>query len=175
MVELVEAVRSLDYGRPSDRSVEGMMRERRGTCSTKHLFLAEALEERFPETEPQIVHRVYRLDRDRARELFGERVADAVPEEGLIDVHRHLTVVVGDRRVVIDATFPGAPWDGRSWRPFSVPAPGRTIQQARPQRREACAGGRALRSGGARTVHRGACQHSACRLLWRGTDPHRSL
>ena len=119
MVELVEAVRSLDYGRPSDRSVEGMMRERRGTCSTKHLFLAEALEERFPETEPQIVHRVYRLDRDRARELFGERVADAVPEEGLIDVHRYLTVVVGDRRVVIDATFPGAPWDGRSSLPLA--------------------------------------------------------
>jgi hypothetical protein len=75
LVELVEAVRSLDYGRPSDRSVESMLRERRGTCSTKHLYLAQALAERFPETEPKIVHRVYRLDRGRARELFGERVA----------------------------------------------------------------------------------------------------
>ncbi|HEX3608244.1 MAG TPA: hypothetical protein VHU14_01035 [Solirubrobacterales bacterium] len=37
LLELVEAVRSLDYGRPSDRSVDGMLRERRGTCSTKHL------------------------------------------------------------------------------------------------------------------------------------------
>jgi hypothetical protein len=46
--------------------VEEMLRERRGTCSTKHLFLAQTLAERFPETEPLIVHRVYRLDRPRA-------------------------------------------------------------------------------------------------------------
>ena len=114
LTELVEAVRSLDYGRPSDRSVEGMLRERRGTCSTKHLFLAEALTERFPETQPQIVHRVYRLDRDRAGELFGDEVATAIPGAGIVDVHRYLTATVDGRRVVIDATFPGAAWDGRS-------------------------------------------------------------
>jgi hypothetical protein len=42
LLEVVEAVRGLDYGRPSDRSVEGMLREHRGTCSLKHLFLADA-------------------------------------------------------------------------------------------------------------------------------------
>jgi hypothetical protein len=47
--ELVEAVRRLDYGRPSDRSVDGMLRERRGTCSTKHLYLAAEILRRFPE------------------------------------------------------------------------------------------------------------------------------
>jgi hypothetical protein len=77
----VEPVRAIDYGRPSDRSVAGMLRERRGTCSTKHLFLAASLTERFPETQPQIVHRVYRLDRDRAGELFGAEAAAAVPDE----------------------------------------------------------------------------------------------
>jgi hypothetical protein len=46
--DLVEAVRALPHGRPSDRTVEGMLRERRGTCSTKHLFLAGVLAERFP-------------------------------------------------------------------------------------------------------------------------------
>jgi GrpB-like predicted nucleotidyltransferase (UPF0157 family) len=114
LIELVEAVRSLDYGRPSDRSVEGMLRERRGTCSTKHLFLAQVLAERFPDTEPQIVHRVYRLSQERAGELFGEEVAATVPEDGLVDVHRYLTVVVDGRRIAIDATFPGKPWDGHS-------------------------------------------------------------
>lgn len=114
LLDLVEAVRSLDYGRPSDRSVEAMLRERRGTCSTKHLFLAEALTERLPETQPQIVHRVYRLDRDRARELFGDEVATAIPGAGIVDVHRYLTATVDGRRVVIDATFPGAAWDGHS-------------------------------------------------------------
>jgi hypothetical protein len=43
-----------------------MLRERRGTCSTKHLFLARAFYECFPETEPEIVHRVYRLERELA-------------------------------------------------------------------------------------------------------------
>jgi len=91
-----------------------MLRERRGTCSTKHLFLARALTERFPETEPQIVHRVYRLDRDQARALFGAKAASFVPDAGIVDVHRYLMVTIDGRRIVIDATFPGVAWDGRS-------------------------------------------------------------
>lgn len=119
LVELVEAVRSLAYGRPSDRSVEGMLRERRGTCSTKHLFLAEALARRFRETEPQIVHRVYRLDRDRACKRFGDTVATAIPDAGVVDVHRFLTATIGGKRITIDATFPGEPWDGYSSLPLA--------------------------------------------------------
>jgi hypothetical protein len=119
LLDLVEAVRALPYGRPSDRTVEGMLRERRGTCSTKHLFLARRLAERFPETEPQIVHRLYMLDRTRAQELFGTEVAAAVPEDGLVDVHRYLAVVLNGQRVEIDATFPGAAWDGHSSLPLA--------------------------------------------------------
>jgi hypothetical protein len=119
LIELVEAVRVLPYGRPSERTVEGMLREGRGTCSTKHLFLAGLLAERFPETEPAIVHRVYTLDRARAGELFGHDVAEVVPEAGLVDVHRYLTVKLGGERIVIDATFPGAPWDGHSSLPLA--------------------------------------------------------
>jgi orotate phosphoribosyltransferase len=120
LVELVEAVRMLAYGRPSERTVEGMLRERRGTCSTKHLFLAQRLAERFPESEPLIVHRVYRLDRTAARLRYGERVAQTVPEDGgLIDVHRYLTIRLEDQRIAIDATFPGAAWDGRSPLPLA--------------------------------------------------------
>jgi hypothetical protein len=119
LFELVEAVRGLDYGRPNDRSVEGMLRERRGTCSTKHLFLAETFRQRFPQTKPQIMHRVYRLDRDRASELFGEQVAELIPDEGLVDVHRYLTVEVESQRIVIDATFPGPRWDGSTSLPLA--------------------------------------------------------
>lgn len=72
LVDLVEAVRKLPYGRPSDRTVGAMLREGRGTCSTKHLFLARALAERFPETNPQIIHRVYTLDAETASRLFGD-------------------------------------------------------------------------------------------------------
>lgn len=96
-----------------------MLRERRGTCSAKHAFLFEALRRDFPETEPRIVHRVYRLDRRRARELFGPEVAELVPEVGLVDVHRYLEATVGGRRIAIDATFPGEPWDGRASLPLA--------------------------------------------------------
>lgn len=117
--ELVEAVRALPYGRPTDRTIDGMLRERRGTCSTKHLFLAHVLAERLPETAPAIIHRVYRLDRACASELFGAAVADAVPEVGLNDVHRYLTIGINGRRIDVDATFPGAPWDGESPLPLA--------------------------------------------------------
>jgi hypothetical protein len=114
LVELVEAVRALPHGLPSENTVESMLLEARGTCSTKHLFLAQALARRFPETEPALVHRVYRLDRARANGLFGGAIAETVPSEGFIDVHRYLTIALRGRRVSLDATLPGPPWDGRS-------------------------------------------------------------
>jgi hypothetical protein len=122
LVDLVEAIRAIPYGRSSDRTVDGMLREQRGTCSTKHLFLARVLTERFPDTEPVIVHRVYTLDRDRARELFGASVAAAVPDDGLVDVHRYLAITLGGRRVEIDATFSGPAWDGLSSLPLACGA-----------------------------------------------------
>gem|GEM_PF-2344690 len=119
LLELVEAVRALDYGRPSDRSVEAMVRERRGTCSAKHLFLATRLRELFPECDPQIVHRVYRVDRAQARESLGERASELIPAEGFVDVHRYLTIDLNGRRTTIDATFPGPAWDGSSDLPLA--------------------------------------------------------
>ncbi len=120
LVELVESVRQLPYGRPSDRSVAGMLREGRGTCSTKHLYLAGELQRRFPETTPRIVHRVYRLAADDARTLHGDAVAAVVPAEGVVDVHRYVTAIVGGTRVVLDVTFPGAPpWNGISSMPLA--------------------------------------------------------
>ncbi len=119
IVDLIEAVRALPYGRSSCRTVEGMLHERRGTCSTKHLFLYQALAEHFPETEPLVVHRVYTLDRSRARELFGATVVGVVPKDGLVDVHRYLTMTLEGQRIEIDATFPGPAWDGRSSLPLA--------------------------------------------------------
>jgi hypothetical protein len=126
LLEVVESIRALPFGRPSDRTIEGMLREHRGTCSAKHLFLAQVLVERFPASEPQIIHRVYRLDQQHAELLFGRAVANAVPVEGLIDVHRYLTIMVDRQRLRLDATFPGDPWDGRSSLPLAC-GPGEDI------------------------------------------------
>jgi hypothetical protein len=122
LIDLVETVRAVPYGRPSDRSVEGMLREHRGTCSTKHLYLAQQLDQRFPWTRPQIMHRVYRLDRGRAERSFGRCVAKTIPPAGLVDVHRYLRISLDGRSVIIDATFPGDPWDGQSSMPLACSA-----------------------------------------------------
>ncbi len=124
LAEFVEAMRALPHAPPSEHTVENMLREGRGTSTTKHLFLAEVLAARFPESEPAIMHRVYRLDRARAHELFGPTIAATVPEEGLIDVHRYLLVTVHGERISLDATVPGPPWDGRSPLPIAC-GPGR--------------------------------------------------
>jgi hypothetical protein len=114
LIELVEAVRALPPGLPSEPSVDSMLLEARGTSAIKHLFLGQVLARRFPETEPALVHRVYRLDRARALELYGPAVAETVPSEGLTDVHRYLAVTLGEQRVSLDATISGSRWDGRS-------------------------------------------------------------
>ena len=122
VAEVVEELHQLPYGRPTDRTLEGMLRERRGTCSAKHLHLARVLAERYPETEPRIVHRVYCLDREAARVRFGDAAAAAVPPDGLVDVHRYVTALVQGRRLTLDVTFPGPPWDGRSPMPLACGA-----------------------------------------------------
>ena len=111
--DIVEAVRAIPFGRPSDRSPAGVVEEWVGTCSTKHALLAELLSYR-PEFDLQLVHRVYRLTPEDARERFGDAAADVVPPEGLTDVHTYATVAVEGRRVRVDVTFPGPLWDGRS-------------------------------------------------------------
>jgi len=114
LVDVVESIRSLPYGRPQDRTPAGVVSEWRGTCSTKHALLAELAATRWPELQPLIVHRKYRLTPDLARTLFGEGAATAVPPEGLTDVHSYVTLHMNGRRVRVDATVTGPDWDGRS-------------------------------------------------------------
>lgn len=113
VAELVSWVRQMPYGRPRERSVAGMLQDGRGTCSLKHRFLAAELARRYPDTQPTLIHRVYRLTRVDAERRFGADVAGHVPADGLIDVHRYLCATIGGRRIVIDATFPDIEsWDG---------------------------------------------------------------
>jgi hypothetical protein len=103
--ELVNAVKEIPYGRPSERSADGVVSEWRGTCSTKHALLAALLADR-PEFDFQLFHRVYQVSPG----MFGERL----PPEPLTDVHTYGSLVVEGRPVLVDVTFPGEVWDGRS-------------------------------------------------------------
>lgn len=119
MRRIVEQIRAIPYGRNVDRSAAGVLAEGRGTCSTKHALLVELLGDR-PELDVKLVHRVYRVDRGRAGELFGPRAAAAVPPDGLVDVHTYATLLLDGRLTTIDVTFPsGEPWNGRSDMPLA--------------------------------------------------------
>jgi hypothetical protein len=83
--------------------------------------------------------RVYRLTPTQVASLFGPRASDAVPPEGLVDVHTYLRVDPGTGPLVVDATFPlDQSWDGTSPMPLRCadgldetggPSPAKTKQQ----------------------------------------------
>lgn len=116
---LVERVRAIPYGRNTNRSASGVLVEGHGTCSTKHALLAELLANRG-DLDLRLMHRVYQIDRERARTLFGSAAADRVPAEGLVDVHTYATILINGRRTAVDVTFPSSvPWDGQSDMPLA--------------------------------------------------------
>ena len=119
LCQVVNAVHAIPYGRPRSRTAEGVIREWKGTCSTKHALLARLLRERWPESQPLLVHRVYRVSRGSVLHRYGGVAAGAVPEDGLTDVHRYLVLILAGQDVTIDITFPGDPaWDGH--RPMAL-------------------------------------------------------
>jgi hypothetical protein len=117
--DVVEAVRRIPYGRPTARTAEGVVRDWRGTCSTKHELLAIFVRDRWPDLQPRIMHRVYNLTPDVARTLFGEFAAGVVPVDGVRDVHTYMTAIIGGRRLIVDATVPGPRWNGNSDMPLA--------------------------------------------------------
>jgi hypothetical protein len=119
VVEFAEPQSFTEAFQHSVQDLQGMLREGRGTCSTKHLYLAQVLADRHPDTQPRIIHRVYTIDQQSARRQFGDAVAAVVPAEGIVDVHRYLTIQIDGHRVQIDATFPGPAWDGHSPMPLA--------------------------------------------------------
>lgn len=114
LVATVLAISGVPYGRPSVLTSEAVLDEWRGTCSTKHLLLADIAREAWPSTAPRLWHRPYRVTRDLAAGHWGPGVAATVPEAGLVDVHTYATLALDGRRVDVDVTFPLAGWDGRS-------------------------------------------------------------
>ena len=90
----------------------GMLSEGLGTCSLKHLSLAEVLAKEWPTSRPQIVHRVYRISPSEARRPYGVHAASFVPDDGIVDVHRYLLLTLNSKTLIIDATLPGPAWDG---------------------------------------------------------------
>jgi hypothetical protein len=110
----VVAVSQIPYGRPERKDAVGVVHEWRGTCSTKHLLLATLLNERWPDRDVQLWHRVYRVTPEFALGRWGPLVAARIPSGGLVDVHTYATVTVADSPITVDVTFTIPSWDGVS-------------------------------------------------------------
>lgn len=118
-VDVVNAVATIPYGRAGGSTPADVLAAGRGTCSTKHYLLADALAEGWPQLNVTLWHRVYRLTPSQAQSLFGPKAGEAIPSEGLVDVHTYLQVDPGTGPLVVDATFPlDQPWDGTSAMPL---------------------------------------------------------
>jgi len=122
ITKVVNAVKGIPYGRSSEATAEGVVREWRGTCSTKHALLSALISTRWPDTRVRLVHRVYEITPTEARCLHGDMVAQSIPASGITDVHTYVVLSAPAGSVVVDVTFPGNPWDGVSDMP---PACGR--------------------------------------------------
>jgi acyl dehydratase len=119
-IEVVNAVAAIPYGRTPDGTPADTIARWRGTCSTKHSLLRTLLAEGWPELVVETWHRVYRVSRTLAADVFGARAAAAVPESGLADVHTYLTVAAGRGPVRVDVTFASkTPWAGDGDVPLS--------------------------------------------------------
>ena len=75
LCQVVSAVQAVPYGRPRVRTAEGVIGEWKGTCSTKHALLARLLGERWPELQPRLVHRLYRVSRSSVLQRYGAEAA----------------------------------------------------------------------------------------------------
>jgi hypothetical protein len=119
LARLAVAVSRIPYGRASAPTAEAVLREQRGTCSTKHLLFAAQAPLVDPGVRVELVHRVYRVERVDAERRWGPDVAAAVPPDGLVDVHTYAVVHRGDAATVVDVTFPIDDWDGRTDLPLA--------------------------------------------------------
>ena len=114
LADVVVEISRIPYGRPGVLSPGGVLGEWRGTCSTKHMLLADVIAEGWPELDPRLWHRPYRVTPKLAARHWGQDVAAVIPPAGLVDVHTYATSVVHGRITRLDVTFPVSAWDGRS-------------------------------------------------------------
>jgi hypothetical protein len=119
IVQTVVIVSRLPYRRPTDRSPAGVLSEGCGTCSTKHMLLAELVRENWPDRDMKLWHRVYKVSPRLAEALWGTQVSSVVPADGLVDVHTFATIDGARANVIVDATFPLGGWDGVSHIPVA--------------------------------------------------------
>lgn len=97
------AVRCLPYVSLGDRSLEGVLARRAGSCSGKHSLLAAILNEIGVPAEVELVLGDFASPLRTARNLPG--VLNEAAADGIRDVHNIVRADIGGRRTILDATW----------------------------------------------------------------------
>lgn len=107
VVAAFHAVRNLAYFSGPDRTPLAALRSGRGACTAKHILLRDLLRDLGREAEVEFVA----CDFARALPVHGTMPADlraAIAAGGVRDVHCWVRLKDGDRRILVDATWPDA-------------------------------------------------------------------
>ena len=102
-VSVFHAVRNLPYLSTGDRSLEGILQRRAGSCSSKHILLAALLNEIGIKSHVELVLGDFASPFRQARNIpsvFGDAARD-----GVRDIHNVLSVDINDETVILDATW----------------------------------------------------------------------
>ena len=97
------AVRQLPYLSTGDRSIEGILLRRAGSCSSKHILLSAMLDQIGIKAHVELVLGDFATPFRDARNIPAE-LADAA-REGIRDVHNVLRAEINGTPVVLDATW----------------------------------------------------------------------
>jgi len=116
---LAVAISRIPYGRPSELTAEGVVADWRGTCSTKHLLLRTLAPVCETGASVDLIHRIYQVTAEEAEARWGPVVASTIPRGGLTDVHTYGRLRRAGSEVIVDVTFPIAPWDGHTPLPLA--------------------------------------------------------
>lgn len=102
-VGIFHAVRRLPYLSTGDRSLEGVLARRAGSCSGKHILLAALLGEIGVPARVELVQGDFATPLKEARNIpavFTEAAMRGVP-----DIHNVVAAAIGGRSVILDATW----------------------------------------------------------------------
>lgn len=102
-VSLYHAVRQLPYLSSGDRSLEGILRLRAGSCSSKHILLDRLLASIGVESEVELVQGDFATPLRQAHGIPAALKAASV--DGIPDIHNVVRAKVNGKSVLLDATW----------------------------------------------------------------------
>jgi hypothetical protein len=112
-VSLFHAVRKLPYLSTGDRSLEGILARRAGSCSSKHILLAALLNHVGVKADVELVLGDFATPFRAAQNIPLDFVAAA--RDGIRDIHNIVRADINGASIVLDATWHDAmlPFDMR--------------------------------------------------------------